>query len=261
MHAQKSVNMTATAAPVVPQSGSDSLDLTISIPCLNEERFIAATLDTVAAAMRELSLSYEVIVIDDGSTDRTVDVVESYCVEHPDLPVRLHRNGRNRGLNRCYVDGAFLGRGRYYRMVCGDNVEPKETLVAVFRELGKADLIIPYHAPIPDKSLFRRALSGSYTTLVNRLSGYRIRYYNGLPLASRYNVMRWGPYSFGFGFQAELITRLLDEGATFVEIPVVATHQDKPRSKSPLNWRNFVSVGHTLTEIFLRRVRRQAFKR
>jgi glycosyltransferase involved in cell wall biosynthesis len=252
--------MPAASAHIVPETVSDSLDLTIAIPCLNEERFIAATLDTVAAAMRELSLSYEIIVIDDGSTDRTVDVVERYTREHSDVPVRLHRIGQNRGLNRCYVDGAFLGRGRYYRMVCGDNVEPEETFVAIFRALGKADLIIPYHERITGKSSFRLALSRLYTFLVNRLSGYRIRYYNGLTLVSRYNVMRWGPYSFGFGFQAELITRLLDEGATFVEIPVAATHQGKTKNNSALNWRNFLSVGHTLLEIFIRRVRRQAFK-
>ena len=261
MHSQGRVNMTAAPAQIVPEAVGDSLDLTIAIPCLNEERFIAATLDTVAAAMLELSLSYELIVIDDGSTDRTVDVVESYRLEHPDLLVRLHRNGQNRGLNRCYVDGAFLGRGRYYRMVCGDNVEPKETFLAIFRELGKSDLVIPYHQRVPGKSSFRLALSRSYTFLVNRLSGYRIRYYNGMALTSRYNVMRWGPYSFGFGFQAELITRLLDEGATFVEIPVVATHQGKAQKNSALNWRNFLSVGHTLSEVFIRRIRRQAFKR
>ena len=39
--------------------------------------------------------------------------------------------------------------------------------------------------------------------------------------------MRWGPYSFGFGFQAELVTRLLDEGATYIEIPVAVAHKDK----------------------------------
>jgi len=253
--------MPDATAQIAPDTIRDSLDLTIAIPCLNEERYIAATLDTVVAAMRELPFSYEVIVIDDGSTDCTADVVERYLLEHSDLPVRLHRNGQNRGLNRCYVNGAFLGRGRYYRMVCGDNVEPKETLVTVFRQLGKADLIIPYHEQMRSKSSFRRALSRSYTLLVNWLSGYQIQYYNGLVLTSRYNVMRWGPYSFGFGFQAELITRLLDEGATFIEIPVEASHQDKTQNNSALNWRNFLSVGHTLSEVFIRRVRRQAFKK
>jgi glycosyltransferase involved in cell wall biosynthesis len=245
---------------VVPDAGGDMVDLTIAIPCLNEEKHIAATLETVSTAMKSLPYRYEVLVIDDGSTDGTAAVVEQFCETHPELPIRLHRNRRNRGLTRSYVDGAFLGRGEYYRLVCGDNVESVGTLVTVFRELGKADLIIPYHQPVPGKSLLRQILSRTFTFLVNKLSGYQIRYYNGLLLTTRYNVMRWGPYSFGFGFQAELITRLLDEGATFVEIPVVATHQAKAGRNSALNWRNFMSVAHTLLEIFIRRMRRRAFK-
>ena len=90
---------------------------------------------------------------------------------------------------------------------------------------------------------------------------YNIRYYNGMAVTLRYNVMRWGPYSFGFGFQAELVTRLLDEGATFIEIPVAATHQKKAGGNSALNWKNFLSVGHTLLEILIRRVRKCAFKK
>ena len=96
---------------------------------------------------------------------------------------------------------------------------------------------------------------------MNALSGYHVRYYNGLALHLRYNVMRWGPYSFGFGFQAELITRLLDEGATYVEIPVNAVHLEKKGQNSALNLKNFLSVGHTLLEVLLRRVRRRAFQK
>src|SRR6266478_533708 len=127
--------------------------------------------------------------------------------------------------------------------------------------MGHADIVIPYHENVPGKSPLRRAVSKLYTSLVNSLSGYHIRYYNGLALTLRYNVMRWGPYSFGFGFQAELITRLLDENASYIEIPVVATHQDKTGANSALNWRNFFSVGHTLLEVLLRRVRRHALKK
>src|SRR5215471_8150904 len=212
------------------------VDLTIAIPCLNEEADIVGTLDTVAAAMSAVPYSYEVLVIDDGSTDATAAVVERYIAAHPDLPIQLHRNPRNRGLTRTYVDGAFLGRGKYYRQVCGDNVEPQETLVSVLKHLGKADMVIPYHPAVPGKSAFRRGLSQVYTRLVNALSGYRISYYNGMAIHLRYNVMRWGPYSFGFGFQAELITRLLDEGATFVEIPVGVNHTEKKGINSALNY-------------------------
>lgn len=240
---------------------SEELELTIVVPCYNEEQNVAATLDTVFAAVRELPpFTYEVLVIDDGSRDKTVAVVKEYQCNHGDLPIILKINKGNRGLTRTYVDGAFLGRGKYYRLVCGDNVEPKETLVKVFGKMGQADMVIPYHESVPGKSPLRRAVSKLYTSLVNSLSGYRIRYYNGLALHLRYNVMRWGPYSFGFGFQAELITRLLDEGATFIEVPVTASHHEKSGGQSALNWKNFLSVTHTLVDVLIRRVRKHAFR-
>lgn len=242
-------------------SAENSLDLTIVVPCLNEEARIKGTLDTITSAMSELPYSYEILVIDDGSTDLTSQVMENYQLRHPELSIRLHRNVKNRGLSRSYTDGAFLGRGRYYRLVCGDNAEPKETITAIIRELGTADMIIPYHSAIDGKPVLRRTFSRLYTTLVNRLSGYRIRYYNGCALHLRHNVMRWGPYSFGFGFQAELVTRLLDEKATFVEIPVSATHVEKSRGNSALNIGNFLSVAHTLVEIFIRRIRKSALEK
>lgn len=236
------------------------IDVSFVVPCLNEEAHVEVTLEALISAMSELPFTYEVLVVDDGSTDRTGQVVEAYMRAHPEAPIRLHRNPRNRGLTRSYMDGAFLARGKYYRQVCGDNAEPKETLVAVLRHLGEADIVIPYHLEVPGKSTFRKWLSRFYTHLVNTLSGYRIHYYNGLAVHLRYNVMRWGPYSFGFGFQAELITRLLDEDATYIEVPVVARHQEKSGPNSALNLKNYLSVAHTLLNISIHHVRKSAFK-
>jgi len=251
----------AVEARPKPAPVESPLDLTLLVPCLNEERHIAPTLDCVFDAMRELPYTYEVLVVDDGSTDGTSQVVEEYSAAHPDLPLRLVRQATNRGLARTYVDGAFLARGTYYRQVCGDNVEAKETLLASLTRLGQADMIIPYRIQTPGKSAFREWLSNIYTRLVNLLSGHQIRYYNGLATHLRYNVMRWGPYSFGFGFQAELITRLLDEGASYVEVEVAGSHTEKAGKNSALNFKNFLSVAHTLLETGIRRVRKRAFKK
>ncbi len=238
---------------------SESLDLTILIPCFNEERYIEATLEEVIAALNELKLSYEILVVDDQSSDSTFARAERWQRDHPNVNLTVKRNLKNRGLSRTCVDGAFLGRGKYYRLVCGDNVESRETLVRILRRIGEADMIIPYHPIVPGKSVARLFFSRSYTLLVNTISGYNLKYYNGLAVHLRYNVMRWGPYSFGFGFQAELITRLLDEGATYVEIPVEATHVEKDARASAINWRNILSVLHSLLELLVRRIRRQTF--
>src|SRR5882757_495963 len=93
----------------------NSFDLTIAVPCKNEEKNIAGTLDNIVSAVHEVGCSCEIIVIDDGSTDKTSELVQQYQHGHPSLPIRLHKNPRNIGLSNTYVNGAFLGRGKYYR--------------------------------------------------------------------------------------------------------------------------------------------------
>lgn len=232
----------------------NSLDLTISVPCKNEEKNISGTLDTIVSAVSEVGCSYEVIVIDDGSTDRTSELVEQYRREHPLLPIRLHKNPRNIGLSKTYVNGAFLGRGKYYRFVAGDNAEPREAMVQILKMMGKADIIIPFHEQLSGKSLVRIAVSKLYTFLVNLFSGNSIRYYNGCAIHFRYNVLRWHSYAYGFGFQADIITLLLQQGATYLQIPVRVGHTNKGRGASPFHIRNFFSTGHTLFEILRRRI-------
>ncbi len=196
----------------------------------------------------------------DGSTDRTAEVVEDYRARNPGLPVRLRRNASNLGLARSFVDAAFLGRGRHFRLICGDNIEPPESMAAVLAHLGEADVVIPYYPQVPGKSRARLMVSGFYTTLVNLVSGYRLRYYNGNPLYRRNQVMRWAPHNYGFGYQADLLTQLLDQGATYVEVSIAGMHRQKGGGSS-VRPRNMLSVAHSLLEIAIRRMRRTLFSR
>jgi glycosyltransferase involved in cell wall biosynthesis len=235
-------------------------DITFFVACYNEEENITDTLDTLTAALAGSERSWEVIVVDDGSSDRSAAIIRRYIQEHPGLPIYCKVNEKNKGLAQSYIDAAFLGRGKYYRLVCGDNAEPEETFVTLMKHLGEADMIIPYQVECKGKSLSRRMLSNTYTWMVNTITGRRIRYYNGLAVHLRYNVMRWHTNSQGFGFQADMITRLLDEGFSYVEVPVVARERVKGQAKA-INWRNFFSVGHTLLELVIRRVARATRRR
>ena len=87
---------------------------------------------------------------------------------------------------------------------------------------------------------------------MNLISGNRIHYYNGPVAHLRYNVMRWSPDTHGFAYQAELITRVLGEGATFKEIQITNYDRQEGITKA-FRIQNILSVGHSLLQIFLNR--------
>lgn len=247
-----------TTASSVPNDHDP--DITVIVTCYNEEALIADTLANVTGALQTARCSYEVIVVDDLSKDNSTAKVREYIHAYPAYPIKLKCNERNRGLATNYIDAAFEGRGKYYRLCCGDDAESKEVLTEVFRHIGEADIVIPYQIQneIVGKSIFRKLLSNTFTELVNLISGYKIKYYNGLAIHLRYNVMRWHPSSYGFGFQADMITRLLDEGASYIQVPSSSIDR-KGSASAALTVRNVLSVGHTLLEMGIRRLRRAIY--
>jgi glycosyltransferase involved in cell wall biosynthesis len=179
------------------------LDLTIFVSCYNESDYITRTLDTVRAALAQVGrLTYEIIVIDDVSKDGSPGIVEDYIRSHPDERIILQRNAFNRGLAQNYFDAAFIGKGRYYRLICGDDAEPLDTMIAVFGATGDADMVVPYYVSSEGRSRQRMLLSNAFTLLVNTISNHNLHYYNGLAVHLRHNVMRWHPNTRELGLSA-----------------------------------------------------------
>ncbi len=233
------------------------LDITVAISCYNEENFIADTIDHVIRALKATGRSHEVIVVDDASHDRSVRSILEYIRSHPEDAVRLVQNPVNRGRVRIYFETATVAKGKYYRLCCGDDSEPLEALVNIFRCTGLADVVVPYQEnhEIAGKSRGRTRISKAFTFLVNQLSGYQLKYYNGMAIHLRANVTRWTPSSYGFGYEADLLVRVLDEGASFVQVRRFSTDR-KGGDSSPVNFKNTLSVGYTLLTMAGRRVRR-----
>jgi len=237
---------------------SCALMLTAFVSCYNEEEYIVQTLDNICSALQVAVPSFEIIVIDDGSVDESISLVKRYIEEHPQENIILRRNLVNRGLAQNFIDGAFLGKGEYYKLFCGDNTEPPESIIAICQLAGQADIIIPNYSNVEGKQGFRMWLSNAYTILINLVSGNKVRYYNGLHLHRRYNIMRWHPNTRGFGFQADIICMLLEHGASYLEVSVPAVNRAPSRA---LTWKNVLSVGHTLTNLLIRQLAMRVYGR
>lgn len=237
--------------------GHTGPDISLFIPCLNEEKRVVGAIEKVATACRNTGRSFEIMVFDDGSTDRTYDVVRAYQAAHTEIPIRLFRREKNRGLSYNFTDGAFFGAGRYYRCVAGDDYESLESHEAILRELGNADIIVPVYEEVENRGFTRTFISKTYTWLANRASGNRIDYYNGFAVYRRWHVLRYSVEGTGFGFQAEIITRLLNEGMSYKQLYLKATYGGVTTA---FTVRNFVSVSYSLFKIAMRRLRIRLFK-
>lgn len=239
---------------VVPTCGlpDDALDISFFIPCYNEEPNIVGAIEKLVRISNELGLSYEILVFDDCSKDRSIEVVKTYQASNPLIPVRLFVNAVNRGVARNFFEGAFRARGRYYRLVCGDDIEPLESHERLLRHLGEADIIVPYFTTIKGRPFHRHLISRLYTWLVNRASGYGLRYFNGCPIYRRFDVIRFHVETTGFGYQAEFLTRLIHEERSLIEVPLESIDREGSGS---INLRNGLSVAHSLLKIALRRMR------
>lgn len=242
------------SAVTSPYEGSP-LDLTIFVSCYNEESSILATLDTIIEAMSIIAIPYEIIIIDDSSKDSSFDTIRDYILKQPGLNIVLRRNTKNKGLAQNYLDAAFIGCGKYFCLIHGDNAEPVETMVDILRAVGEADIIVPYDISALTRGLWFEAMAGSINGLINGATGHRINDYSGLQIHLRYNVMRWHPGTCRLGFQTVLLCQLLDMGFTCKQVPYRSTairHGDVISAG-----RNVLSGTRALMDVMLRRLSRK----
>ena len=93
---------------------SEPVFLSIIIPAYNEELRLAKTLDQVVAYLQEQTYSYEVIVVENGSTDRTLEIAQNYAGQHRFIQV-IKEDGRGKGLA---VRRGMLAASGNYRFMC-----------------------------------------------------------------------------------------------------------------------------------------------
>ena len=124
-------------------------ELSIIIPSYNEELRLPATLQQIADYLRSSKRNVEVIVVDDGSKDKTTAVAESLRSEIPSL--RVVSNGQNRGKGYSVRHGMQEARGRIVLFTDADLSAPIEEVEKLLPAMENHDIAIGSRAV--DRSL------------------------------------------------------------------------------------------------------------
>jgi dolichyl-phosphate beta-glucosyltransferase len=117
------------------------VSLSVVIPAFNEERRLPGTLAKILPFLRARGESFEVVVVDDGSTDRTAAVARDAGPE-----VRVLENPGNRGKGYSVRNGMLNARGAWRLMTDADLSTPIEDLDALKRALDGAEIAIASRA-------------------------------------------------------------------------------------------------------------------
>jgi glycosyltransferase involved in cell wall biosynthesis len=101
-------HQSATAA--IRKGGPNTLDVTIVLPCYNEQEHVLAEVDRISKAMDATEFSYELLVIDDKSTDNTLAVLKEALPQYPAMRLMPFRRNGGSGTARRIGSGEAYGR-------------------------------------------------------------------------------------------------------------------------------------------------------
>lgn len=152
---------------------SQETTLSFVVPVMNEEHNVRPLYERLAAKMQQLGMRYEVIFIDDGSTDRTFAELQQIHQEHPDA-IEIIRFRKNFGKTPALVAGFSHCRGDVIFTMDGDLQDDPDEIPRFLEKLDEGyDLVTGWKFPRLDpitKTFPSRVFNG----LVGRVTGLRL---------------------------------------------------------------------------------------
>ena len=225
---------------------NNNISISLIVPALNEEKVIKKVLEDIYSITKDSFDTFEIIAINDGSSDATLELMNAFAENHKNI--HIINNKVNIGLGAAFQVGLALARNQYVMLLCGDGGLPASSLPKIFEQVGNADLIIPYMSNLKTiKRPSRYFLSKSYVYLLNTIFGFNLNYYNGLPVYKKALLDKISITSSGFGFQAEIIIKLLKSRCTYCQVEVKGA-EETGRSNA-LKFKNILSVANTFLHL------------
>ncbi len=238
-----------------------SSNLSVVVPVFNEAENIVKNLDFLISEVEPYFLNYEILVVNDGSTDATTQVLQGYSRPK----VRIINIPQNRGKGNAVREGFRQASGDYILFIDGGmELHPREIRVfLVLMALYNADVVLGskrHPQSKVDYPALRRFLSLIYQKLVKRLFGLDVTDTQvGIKLFRREVIQAILPSLRidRYGFDLEILALAKNKGFdVFLEAPIQLDYFDFNSRSGPRELLHILKVGYTVLQDTFRLYRR-----
>ena len=223
--------------------GEDAPLVTVVVPAWNEAANLPGCLEALRATLA--GSDYEIVIVDDGSKDDTRAVADGLAGADP-LRTRVLAHDVNQGLGAALCTGFGAARGRYVTCCPADFRATTEDWAPFAAGLGKADVVVGCRVRREGYNPLMRFNAWLYPRLVRLLFGLRLRDVNWISVYRGDLVRRVTITQRGIPMLTEILVRLRDLGATFMEVDC----RMQPRLVGVPSASRFRVMWRTLTGLF-----------
>ncbi|MBN2654022.1 MAG: glycosyltransferase family 2 protein [Nitrospirae bacterium] len=235
--------------------------LSIIMPAYNEGDVIFENLLKVDSVISKVMSDFEIIIVDDGSTDDTLKQAERAVQESG--RIKIVHTDINYGKGNAFRSGVENSIGEYTALLDADLDLPPDQLLPMLNRLKekRADIIIgsKYHEESRIKYPFtRKLMSRCYALLNKALFGMPLHdTQSGIKIFKRETLDNVLPLvkTKGYAFDIEILVNAYEKGAAIVEYPVNLDFRSKKHSSMPLKMA-FDILSDTFRVWYLRKINR-----
>ena len=224
--------------------------LSLVIPAYNEEAGIAGAIAEADDALSRLAEDYEILVVDDGSRDRTADVATQEAMSRPHVRVLRHQGNRGYGAAlRTGFEAARFDQVAFTDADCQFDLQDFEKLVPLAQH---KPIVVGYRRDRKDPWL-RRFMSRGYNLVVRNLLGTRVRDCDcALKVFRRDALQHLLPNSTNFFVNTEMLARARQHDLAIAEVGV--THRPRLKGESKVSLTDVPKTLATLLPFWWSRV-------
>lgn len=234
------------------------MHLSVIIPALNEQENIQEAITNTLKALEEYNIKGEIIVINDGSTDNTENLVINMTKK--DSRVSMLKHDTPKGIGTSFWDGVDNARGDFVCMLPGDNENDPWEIMRYFGLLEHVDIVIPFVYNKKTRALSRNIISFIYHFIINNTFLTSLNYTNGTVIYRKSLLKELNYRCSGFFYQSDILIRLLKKGYLFAEVPYRLNIRKTGKSKAFTlrSFRNVVTAYlRLLRDIYFKKEKRR----